>query len=225
VPLAPVVVHNAEDVRSLGRLLVHLDQRYADPDRRPLAPSGDLVALARGFTRERRHDAALGCLDEADAGWRPPARGSDAWRYGAVLPIVTVSRERIRAERARTLRRLGRPGEAAAAWETIAAAGGPGAARAWVEVAKVREHALADHAGALAATAAAERAAERARLLGLPDPALEPALAHRRRRLGELLRRAGAGLPPSDAPSRHAPAVGRVPPEEATLHPARAGPR
>jgi hypothetical protein len=225
VPLAPVVVHNAEDVRSLGRLLVHLDQRYADPDRRPLAPSGDLVALARGFTRERRHDAALGCLDEADAGWRPPARGSDAWRYGAVLPIVTVSRERIRAERARTLRRLGRPGEAAAAWETIAAAGGPGAARAWVEVAKVREHALADHAGALAATAAAERAAERARLLGLPDPALEPALAHRRRRLGELLRRAGAGLPPSDAPPRHAPADGRVPPGEATLHQARAGPR
>ena len=75
VPLAPVVEHNAEDVRSLGRLLVHLDQRYADPDRRPLAPSGDLVALARGFTRERRHDAALGCLDEADAGWRSPAPG------------------------------------------------------------------------------------------------------------------------------------------------------
>jgi hypothetical protein len=192
VPLAPVVEHNAEDVRSLGRLLVHLDQRYADPDRRPLAPPGDLVALARGFTRERRHDAALGCLDEADAGWRPPAPGSDGWPFGAASPIVTVSRERIRAERARTLRRLGRPGDAAAAWEAIAVAGGPGAARAWVEVAKLREHALADHAGALAATAAAERAAERTRFLGAPDPMLEPALAHRRRRLGGLLRRAEA---------------------------------
>jgi hypothetical protein len=195
-PLAPVVTHNAEDVRSLGRLLVHLDRRYADPDRRRLAPAGDLVALARGYTRERRHDAALGCLDEADAGWRPPALGSEAWPHGVASPAIPVSRERIRAERARTLRRLGRPADAAAAWEAIAAAGGPGAARAWVEVAKVREHALADHVGALAATAAAERATERCRLLGMPDPALEPALARRRRRLGARLRRTKDGARP-----------------------------
>jgi uncharacterized protein YprB with RNaseH-like and TPR domain len=213
-PLAPVVTHNAEDVRSLGRLLVHLDRRYADPDRRRLAPAGDLVALARGYTRERRHDAALACLDEADTGWRPPVLGSDAWRYGAASPgaapygavpygaaspAITVSRERIRAERARTLRRLGRPADAAAAWEAIAVAGGPGAAHAWVEVAKVREHGLADHAGALAATAAAERAAERSRLLGVPAPALEPALAHRRGRLGARLRRIGTDARPGDA--------------------------
>lgn len=203
-PLAPVVSHNAEDVRSLGRLLVHLDQRYADPDRRPLAPSGDLVALARGYTRERRHDAALACLDEADAGWRPPARGSDAWPYGAAFPSVTVSRDRIRAERARTLRRLGRHADAAAAWEAIAAAGGAGAAHAWVEVAKLREHALGDHAGALVATAAAERASERSRSLGMADPALGPALAHRRRRLGMLLRRARVEAEPDEvgAPGR-----------------------
>ena len=198
-PLAPVVTHNAEDVRSLGRLLVHLDRRYADPDRRRLAPAGDLVALARGYTRERRHDAALGCLDEADAGWRPPALVSDARPYGVASPASTVSRERIRAERARTLRRLGRPSAAAAAWEEIAVAGGSGAAHAWVEVAKVREHALADHVGALAATAAAERAAERSRLLGIPDPTLEPALAHRRRRLGARLRHTRDGARPDDA--------------------------
>jgi hypothetical protein len=192
-PLAPVALHNAEDVRSLGRLLVHLDQRYADPDRRPFAPAGDLVALARGYTRERRHGAALGCLDEADAGWRPPAHGSGAWPYGAAIPTVTVSRDRIRAERARTLRRLGRPADGAAAWEAIARAGGPGAAHAWVEVAKLREHALADHAGALAATEAAERAGERSRLLGPPDPGFAPALARRRRRLGDRLRRAAIG--------------------------------
>lgn len=199
-PLAPVVTHNAEDVRSLGRLLVHLDRRYADPDRRPFAPAGDLVALARGYTRERRHDAALGCLDEADAGWRQPALGSDAWPYGGAHPVPTVSRERIRAERARTLRRLGRPADAAAAWQVIAMAGGPLAAHAWVEVAKVREHALADHAGALAATAAAERAAERSRLLGTLDPTFEPALARRRRRLGALVRRTVAL--PDDARAR-----------------------
>jgi hypothetical protein len=184
--LEPVVAHNAEDVRSLGRLLVHLDRRYADPDRRRLAPAGDLLALARGFTRERRHDAALSCLDEAEAGCRPPAPAPDGWP-GVLGP--GVSRERIRAERARTLRRLGRPEAAAAAWEAMAIAGGPAAARAWVEVAKVREHALADHPGALAATAAAERAAERARLLGTTDPALGPALARRRIRLTAWLRR------------------------------------
>jgi hypothetical protein len=197
-PLAPVVAHNAEDVRSLGRLLVHLDRRYADPDRRRLAPPGDLVALARGYTRERRHEAALDCLDEADTGWRPPAPGSRAWPNLSPLPLTAVSRERIRAERARTLRRLGRPVDAARAWETLAIAGGPGAAHAWVEVAKVREHALGDHAGALAATAAAERAAERSRLLGIPFPTLEPALALRRLRLGGRLRRARDDTRPED---------------------------
>ncbi len=198
-PLAPVVTHNAEDVRSLGRLLVHLDRRYADPDRRRLAPAGDLVALARGYTRERRHHAALDCLDEADAGWRPSSPGFRAWPDLFPTPLITVSRERIRAERARTLRRLGRPADAATAWEAIAVAGGPGAAHAWVEVAKVREHALGDHAGAHAATAAAERAAERSRLLGIPCPTLEPALAIRRRRLDGRLRRARDDARPDDA--------------------------
>jgi len=198
-PLAPVVTHNAEDVRSLGRLLVHLDRRYADPDRRRLAPAGDLVALARGYTRERRHHVALECLDEADAGWGLPAHGSNLSPNGALSPFITVSRERIRAERARTLRRLGRPADAATAWETLAVAGGPGTAHAWVEVAKVREHALGDHAGALAATAAAERAAERSRLLGIPCPTLEPALALRRRRLGGRLQRARDDARPHDA--------------------------
>ncbi len=198
-PLAPVVTHNAEDVRSLGRLLVHLDRRYADPDRRRLAPAGDLVALARGYTRERRHHAALDCLDEADAGWRPPSPVSRAWPDVSPTLLITVPRERIRAERARTLRRLGRPADAATAWETIAVTGGPGAAHAWVEVAKIREHALGDHAGARAATAAAERAAERSRLLGIPCPTLEPALSIRRRRLDGRLRRARDDARPDDA--------------------------
>ena len=48
------------------------------PAVRPLAPAGDLVALARAFTRDRRHIDALGCLDEADAAWTPVTFGSAA---------------------------------------------------------------------------------------------------------------------------------------------------
>ncbi len=190
-PLTRVVAHNAEDVRSLGRLLVHLDQRYGDPDRRCSAPAGDLVALARGYTRERRHEAALACLEEADAGLPPPLPGTGTWPHGAPDTALPLLRERVRAERARTLRRLGRPVEACSAWEAIARGSGPGAARAWIEVAKIREHQLADRTGALAATLAAERGAERSRLLVQSDPELAPALAYRRERLGALLRRDG----------------------------------
>ena len=194
-PLAAVLSHNAEDVASLARLLAHLDTRYADPDRRSLAPAGDLVALARAYTRERRHLDALGCLDDADAASRSPSFGSPAWPHGAPTPVPgTVSRDRIRAERARTLRRLGRPGEALAAWEAIAADGGPMAARAWVEAAKVREHALRDPAGALRAAEAAARAAERTRLRWAGDPEFETDLAARLRR---LRRRIGGGVSPA----------------------------
>ena len=189
-PLAPVLTHNAEDVASLARLLAHLDTRYADPDRRRDAPPGDLVALARAYTRERRHRDALDCLDDADAGSRPPAIGSDGWPYGAPVPAVsTVSLVRIRAERARTLRRLGRIEEALVAWESLARDGGPIAPRAWVEAAKLREHLLRDAGGALRAAEAAERAAEGARLRWGGDPDFDQALAARLRRL----RRRAAG--------------------------------
>jgi hypothetical protein len=64
-PLAPVVRHNDQDVRSLARLLAHLEDRLADPARRSLAPPGDLAGLARSFARERRLSEALACLDAA----------------------------------------------------------------------------------------------------------------------------------------------------------------
>ncbi len=195
-PLLPVVTHNAEDVRSLARLLLHLDVRYADRDRRPGAPAGDLVALARAYTRSRRHDEALACLEEADAGWRPSAHGSSTWPPGAPrAATVTVSRDRIRSERARTLRRLGRAAEAAAAWEVVARAGGPGAARAWIEVAKVREHLLGDPPGAWEAATAADRIVERSRFLGFPPSGLDADLVARRRRL--RVRLATRGDPPT----------------------------
>jgi len=62
-PLVDVVRHNDEDVRSLARLLVHVDRGYADGDRWRDAPAGDLAGLARAFAREGRHEEALGCLD------------------------------------------------------------------------------------------------------------------------------------------------------------------
>ena len=71
-----VVRHNDQDVRSLARLLAHLEMRFGDPDRRAEAASGDLAGLARAFAREQRLGEALACLDAAidgsvDSG-RPP---------------------------------------------------------------------------------------------------------------------------------------------------------
>jgi hypothetical protein len=70
-PLVDVVRHNDEDVRSLARLLVHVDRGYADGGRWPEAPPGDLAGLARAFSREGRHDDALRCLDVALAAAAP----------------------------------------------------------------------------------------------------------------------------------------------------------
>ena len=64
-PLAAVVRHNHEDVRSLGRLLAHVDQALGDRDARVSAPRGDLAGLARAFRRERRFEEAIDCLDAA----------------------------------------------------------------------------------------------------------------------------------------------------------------
>ena len=64
-PLAAVVRHNDADVRSLARLLVHLERALGDPVRRSSAPRGDLAGLARAFRRERRLDEAIACLDAA----------------------------------------------------------------------------------------------------------------------------------------------------------------
>ena len=66
-PLADIVRHNDQDVRSLGWLLAHLETRLADPTARAAAPPGDLAGLARAFARERRLDEALDCLEAAAA--------------------------------------------------------------------------------------------------------------------------------------------------------------
>lgn len=65
--LVDVVRHNDQDVRSLARLLAHLEANLGDPDRRVEAPAGDLAGLARAYTREHRLGEALACLDDATA--------------------------------------------------------------------------------------------------------------------------------------------------------------
>jgi hypothetical protein len=64
-PLVDVVRHNDEDVRSLARLLMHVDRGYADDERWHEAPPGDLAGLARAFAGSGRHADALRCLDVA----------------------------------------------------------------------------------------------------------------------------------------------------------------
>jgi hypothetical protein len=240
--LAGVVLHNEKDVRSLGLLLAHVEHRYADRATRHEAPRGDLAGLARAYARDRRHDEALECLDDALAADPPvrdpfgrtpvaPARAReaaaeerDAWwaprvrphfggrkpgagwrgelangRGGPLGPSPSAAAfdtptdrwtdERLAAERARTLRRLGRWSESAEAWQAAAAAGGGLGAIAWIEVAKLREHRLGDPGGALAATRAAWRLLERLRMTGRAHPRLEADLQRRGARLAARLRR------------------------------------
>lgn len=110
--LLEVIRHNDEDVRSLARLLAHVDTRLADRDVRVQAHPGDLAGLARAFIGVGRHAEALECLDAAlaprpvsgppsveprrvrddDAWWSPrrrpdfggrPIPGSAGWWAGA----------------------------------------------------------------------------------------------------------------------------------------------
>lgn len=64
-PLADVVRHNDQDVRSLARLLAFLEQGYATADARRTAPAGDLAGLARAYARDGRLVDALGCYEAA----------------------------------------------------------------------------------------------------------------------------------------------------------------
>jgi len=205
-PLLAVVRHNREDVRSLARLLVHVEAQFADEDGRRLAHRGDLAGLARAYSRERRLEEALGCLDTAIDGSSTTARpepDDDLWwtartpvdyggkpqpRSPAAQPRLDSpwTEERILVERARLLRRLGRFAAAAEAWEALTAGIGPIAVVAWVEVAKLREHRLGDLAGAFVAAGRARDLADRRRRMGRIDPPLDQAIAIR---LGRLMRR------------------------------------
>ena len=214
--LAEVVRHNDQDVRSLARLLVHLETQFGDPASRAAAISGDLAGLARAFAREHRLDEALDCLDVAvvqsdadppvprraigeanpsqeDPWWSPrrPADFGGRPRPSAVLggtPRIAAfdapwTTERIAMDRAHLLRRLGRWAQAAEAWEAIAMGTGRNAIIAAIELAKLREHRLADRTAAMGAVLRGFSLIERRRRIGRPEPALEADLIRRHDRL------------------------------------------
>jgi hypothetical protein len=86
-PLAAVVRHNDEDVRSLARLIALLDNGYTSSEARRTAPIGDVAGLARAFVRARRPEEALACLDEV-------LERADAPRAAVVevpRPVVTIA--------------------------------------------------------------------------------------------------------------------------------------
>ncbi len=177
-PLVDVLDHNREDVVSLARLLVELVDRYLDPSVQRRPHPGDLGGLGRAYLRRGRTDEALGCFDAAIDACHE--RLGDGWHDPGDLDLL-------QCWRARTLRRLGRRSDAAAAWLGVAERGGPLAARAWIQVAKHREHDRGDVEAAIAAATRAYALAERSRLLGRPDPLVTRDLP---RRLGRLRRRA-----------------------------------
>ena len=170
--LRDVVEHNRQDIVSLG-LLLRVLGGYASAAAWPALHPGDLRGLARAYTARGRVDDALSCVEAA--------LGADAWASG-VIDGASIRRQ-LSAERPRLLARLGRTAEAHAAWLEIALRGGPGAALAWLHVARHREHREHDVAGALAACREAAVVAERARLWERPMLAIEADLARRMARL------------------------------------------
>ncbi|MEK6719474.1 MAG: ribonuclease H-like domain-containing protein [Chloroflexota bacterium] len=213
-PLVDVVRHNDEDVRSLARLLAHLDVAYGDRIARQSRPRGDLAGLARSFVRAGRTAEALDCLEDAalhpiplnaaaaagrrvaEVPWWSPRARPDFGGRGSPPPMSDALRdqsgyrwtdERLAAERARILARLGRPLDAADAWQAAAADRGVLAIVAWIEIAKIREHRLREPVEALDACRVAGRLLERSRALGRPHARLEADLARRAARLRRRL--------------------------------------
>ena len=144
----------------------------------------------------------------ADIGGRTRRRDWDRVVTGRLDSPWTI--ERVSIERGRLLRRLGRHDEAVATWLDLAQGPGAIAVQAWIEVAKLREHRLADLGGALDATGRAVALTERRRRLGLGDPTVDRALAVRLARLRRRL---------ASSPA----VVGTVVPSQPALEPTRGG--
>jgi hypothetical protein len=137
-----------------------------------------------------------------DFGGRPLTPRSLPWRgFAAPTARDPWTPERILAERARLLRRVGRHEEAEAAWLAVAERGGPPAMRGWIEVAKLREHHLGDPAGALEATLVATRLVRRQLLANRLLSRLDRDLERRATRLRHRLRRPSGPRPLTDAAS------------------------
>jgi hypothetical protein len=172
--LRDVIDHNRQDVVSLALMLAELSRRLAGTDGRAQAHPGDLAGLGRAFYRRRRFDEALACYETALECCRELV--AEGWQSPEALDALL-------AERARVLARLGRRHEAAAVWHVVAEHEGFHAMRAWLQLAKHREHHERDVAAALVAAERAQILAERARRSGRAAWWVERDLAHRMARL------------------------------------------
>lgn len=140
-----------------------------------------------------------------DFGGRLGRSGSDGlWRAASPDRLETRwTGSRLVADRARLLRRVGRYADAEAAWIQVADDGGTLGALAWVEVAKLREHHGRDLDAALAATLAALRLVERARVIGRGSARVERDLIRRSSRLRRRIGRRTEAREPG--PVNHSP--------------------
>jgi hypothetical protein len=128
-PLRGVLEHNRDDVVALAALRGRIEGLLEEGAEH--AAADELVALGRWLDGLGEAQAALARFRAAE-----PVQPEAAWHA------------------ARLLRRAGRHEEAAVRWTALAEAGDP---RAWIELAKHREHRRRDVDGALAAVEAARR--------------------------------------------------------------------
>ena len=193
-PLRAVLEHNRQDIVTLGRLLAVLGRLVTNRQGWAQEHPSDLGGLGRALARHGQPDEGLAAIE---AGLSSPAwqrgieGGGPLWR-------------RLATDRARLLGRLGRRDDAIAAWLDIARRGGPGAAWAWIVVARHREWLERDYGGAIDASNQALAAAERARLWGRPVPSVERDLAGRLPRLRRRVAWASLRVSPAVVPRRAA---------------------
>ena len=181
--------------RRFAEALDCLDAAMIARDRAPLPfaresrPVGAADAREIRMVREETDDW-WSSKRRPDFGGRHGRSGSDGlWRAASPDRLETRwTGSRLVADRARLLRRVGRYADAEAAWIQVTDEGGTLGALAWVEVAKLREHHGRDLDAALAATLAALRLVERARVIGRGTARVERDLMRRssrlRRRIG-----------------------------------------
>ncbi len=187
--------------RRLGEALACLDEVVERDDAPAPAVVTPLTAHAvttRVAARESEPAPWWSPRAVPDFGGRPrrPALSTGSWSPRAAFASPWDA-GRIAVDRAHLLRRLGRYDDAVAAWTALAAGPGRTALVARIEIAKLREHRLGDHPGALSAAIDGLAVAHRRRGLGLPEPALEADLG---RRIARLRRRGPGRLaPPREA--------------------------